>query len=161
MFQRRDTVHTQGERGILGDEDLAELRSALEHLRAGMADLKARVDSQFTTIAAHAEIAREQAEFARAEARADLGRTRDTLIELVETVRFEAGGHHVPGSPPGPSQEATTERLERLEHTVTALAGTVERCFRRQNELADTMAAFLDTVTAELRGEPVTGLSLS
>lgn len=160
VFQRRETNHTQGERGILGDEELARLLTTIEQLRSSVADLKSRVDSQFTTIAAHAEIAREQAEFARAEARADLERTRDTLIELVEQVRFEAGDRSVAVTSPGPSQAVATERVERLEHTVTALASTVERCFVRQNELADTMTAFLDTITDEARGEPVAGLSL-
>lgn len=161
MFHRRETHHTLGEQGILGDEAAAELLTTVEQLRTEMAELKARVDSQFTTIAAHAEIARQQTEFARDEARADLERSRDTLIGLIEQVRNTDTEHHVPGNPPGPSGETTNERIGQVEQRIDELTTTVERCFARQNELADTMAAFLDTVLAEQRGEPVTGLSMT
>ena len=161
MFHRRETQHTLGERGILGDEAVAELLTTVEQLRTEVADLKARVDSQFTTIAAHAEIARQQAEFARDEARSDLERSRETLIGLIEQVRSTGSDMHVPGTAPGPSTKATTERVGETERRIDELTTTVERCFERQNELADTMAAFLDTVMAEQRGEPVAGLSLS
>lgn len=161
MFHRRETQHTLGERGILGDEAVAELLTTVEQLRTEVADLKARVDSQFTTIAAHAEIARQQAEFARDEARSDLERSRETLIGLIEQVRSGGPDVHVPGTPPGPSTETTTERVGETERRIDELTTTVERCFARQNELADTMAAFLDTVLAEQRGEPVAGLTLS
>ncbi len=161
MFHRRETQHTLGEQGILGDEAVAELLTTLEQLRAEVTDLKARVDSQFTTIAAHAEIARQQAEFARQEARADLDRSRETLIGLIEQVRTPEPDLHVPGTPPGPSSNTTRERVGEIERRIDELTTTVERCFGRQNELADTMAAFLDTVLAEQRGEPVAGLSMT
>ncbi len=161
MFHRRETHHTLGERGILGDEAVAELLTTVEQLRTEMSELKARVDSQFTTIAAHAEIARQQTEFARDEARSDLERSRETLIGLIEQVRNPDPDHHVPGNPPGPSTELANERVGTVERRIDELTTTVERCFARQNELADTMAAFLDTVMAEQRGEPVSGLSLS
>jgi type I site-specific restriction endonuclease len=160
MFHRRETQHTLGERGILGDEAAAELLTTVEQLRTEVSDLKARVDSQFTTIAAHAEIARQQAEFARDEARSDLERTRETLIGLIEQVRTPDPDLHVAGTAPGASTEATTERVGQVERRIDDLTTTVERCFARQNELADTMAAFLDTVLAEQRGEPVAGLSM-
>lgn len=160
MFHRRETHHTLGEQGILGDEAVAELLTTVEQLRAEVSDLKARVDSQFTTIAAHAEIARQQAEFARQEARADLERSRETLIGLIEQVRSPGPDVHVPGTPPDPSADTTRERVGDVERRIDELTTTVERCFGRQNELADTMAAFLDTVMAEQRGEPVAGLSM-
>lgn len=159
MFNRREAQHTLGERGILGDEGVAALLSTIEQLRTEVAELRDRVDSQFTTIAAHAEIARQQAEFARGEARADLGRSRDTLIGLIEQVRSERHEHR-PGAAPGPSATATNDRIAAVEQQVTQLTHTLDRCFARQNELADTMTAFLDTVLAEQRGEPVAGLSL-
>jgi hypothetical protein len=40
------------------------------------------------------------------------------------------------------------------------VAGAVDRCFDRQRELADTMAALLDTVLSD-RTTPVTGLALA
>ena len=161
MFHRREMQHTLGELGILGAEAIADLLTTVEQLRAEVVDLKARVDSQLTTIAAHAEIARKQAEFVRREARADLERSRETLIGLIEQVRSPSPELHVPGTPPGPSADTPPERVGEVERRIDELNSTVERCFNRQNELADTMAAFLDTVMAEQRGEPVAGLSLS
>ena len=159
VFNRRETHHTLGERGILGDEAVAELLSTIDQLRTEVGELRDRVDSQFTTIAAHAEIARQQAEFARGEARADLDRSRDTLIGLIEQVRSERH-EHAAGSAPGTSATATNDRVDAIEQQVTQLTRTIDRCFARQNELADTMTAFLDTVLAEQRGEPVAGLSM-
>ena len=163
MFDRQKNRRTLGDHDIFGDEDAAQIRQELDDLRAEVRDLTLQLHAQFTTIAAHAEIAREQAELARAEARADLERTRETLIELIETVRVEAanaGAYHVPGARPGMSAEVTAERIAAVEEALAASEATVERCFSRQNELADTMAAFIDTVIAERRGEPVAGLSL-
>ena len=161
MGKRAKIDRTLGEHAIFGDEEASQLRSDLDSLRSELAELSGRVHAQFTTISAHAEIAREQSEVAREEARADLDRTRATLIELIETARAEAHDHHVAGAAPGPSSQAYVERFERLEHQLTVLKETVERCFERQNELADTMTAFLDTMLAADRGEPVTGLALS
>lgn len=160
MLGRDRTARTLGEHAIFGDEEAAQLRAELDDLRASVTDLAARVHSQFTTIAAHAEIAREQAEFARAEARADLDRTRDMLIGLIEQARADRPGHHVPGTAPGPSIAAQAERFEELDRRLAQLAAAVDTCFERQRELADTMAAMIDTVFAGQRGEPVTGLSL-
>lgn len=164
MFDRVKTSRTLGEHGIFGDEEAAALRRDLDEMRADVRSLGDRLHAQFTTIAAHAEIARQQTELARAEARADLERTRETLIGLIETVRAEvadAGGYHVPGSRPGPSVDAAIERVTAVETAMSSVQATVERCFARQNELADTMAAFVDTMLAERRGEPVAGLSLA
>lgn len=161
MVGRKKSARTLGEHGIFGDEEAAQLRAELDELRTGLVELAERVHAQFTTIAAHAEIARQQTEFAREEARADLDRTRDSMIELIEAVRAEATGQHVPGTPPGPSTAAQSERFEAIERRLDHLAADLERCFARQVELADTMAAFLDTVLAQQRGEPVAGLSIA
>jgi hypothetical protein len=161
VFSRRETHRTLGEREIFGDEVVAELLTEIEQLRSAVTDIRHRVDAQLTTTAAHAEISRQQIELARNESRADLDRTRETLIGLIEQVRAERGEFHVAGSAPGVSPSAVEERLDTFEIQIAGLASTVERCLARQNELADTMAAFLDTVLAEQRGEPVAGLSLS
>ena len=164
MRKRRNTSRTLGEHEIFGDEQAAALRSDLDELRTAVADLSGRLHAQFTTIAAHAEIAREQANFARQEARADLDRTRDTLIGLIEQLRAENSGgdtHHVTGTAPGPSIEAQGERIAAAEVQLEQVSETVDACLARQRELADMVAAFLDTMLAEQRGEPVAGLHLT
>lgn len=157
VVKRTKTAHTQGEHGIFGDEEAAKLRLDLDELRTQVSGLMVQVHSQFTTIAAHAEIARQQAEFARKEARADLDRTRDMLIGLIEQVR---ASHRAPGTPPGPAIDGLNERLGEIERQFQSLTASAEQSFNRQRELADTMAALLDNVLAERRGEPVAGLAL-
>jgi hypothetical protein len=163
MVGRKNSSRELGEHSIFGDEQAAQLRLELDELRSAVSDLSARLHAQFTTIAAHAEIAREQAEFARAEARADLDRTRGTLIELIEQVREQIvePGHHVRGAAPGPSFAAQSERLAEMETRLDGVSTTVDTCFDRQRELADMVAAVLDTVLAEPQGHAVDGLALT
>jgi hypothetical protein len=163
MGARRKSGRTLGEHGIFGDEEAAKLRADVTELRDLVANLTERVHAQFTTISAHAEIARTQFEFAREEAHAELERTRELLIELVERARFELSGDsglHVPGSAPGASIAVQAQRLSDVEAGVAGVAAGLDRCFQRQQILADTMEALLDTVMTERRGEPVAGLSL-
>ena len=164
MGGRRKRTRALGEHGIFGDEEAATLRSDLTELREMMANLTERVHAQFTTISAHAEIAREQFEFARQEAYAELERTREMLIDLIERVRFELSNdsdRHLAGSVPGASTIVQAQRVSDLEARFDEAQTGLERCFQRQSVLADTMEALLDTVMSERRGrEPVVGLTL-
>lgn len=163
MRLRRNQADTLVEHSIFGDEQAAELRADLDDLRAAVGELSGRLHAQFTTIAAHAEIARQQADFARQEARADLDRNRETLIALIEQLRAETTREHVhvAGTAPGASSETRLERVEAVETRLDQLGQRIDTCFDQQRELADMVAAFLDTVLAERRGEPITGLRLT
>ena len=162
MGGRRKRGRTLGEHAIFGDEEAARLRSDLTELRDLVANLTERVHAQFTTISAHAEIAREQFEFARQEAHAELERTREMLIDLIELARSELsnGSLHLTGSAPGASIVVQAQRVSDLESRFDEAQQGLERCFQRQQILADTMEALVDTVMSERRGEPVAGLTL-
>lgn len=157
---RKKSANSAYELNLFGDEEAAVIRAELTQLRALVGELTAQVNSQFTTIAAHAEIARQQADFIREEAQANLDRTRDTLIGLLDQVR---GGTRAPAggawAPPGPSAIATAERVEVMETRLAHALDTVEFCFKRQQDLAATMEALLDTVIYEHRNEPVLRLA--
>ena len=167
MLGRGKGARTLGEHQIFGDEEAAQMAASIEELKAQVADLNARVHSQFTTIAAHAEIARQQAEFVREEARADLDRTRDTIIGLVEQVRADAVAVVTPGdaadatwpAPDGPAPlpapAVADPRVEAIERQLESIGAAVERCFERQRELANTMEAMLDTVLAVQMQQPM------
>ncbi len=133
------------------------MRADLDQLATAVTDLAGQLHAQFTTIAAHAEIAREQSEFARDEARADLERTRDSLIELVEQARRT----HRSYPPPTVSGAGASDRPRRdpLEERVDRLAEQIDDLARRQRELTDMMAAMLDTVVSG--ADPVAGLTLA
>ena len=83
---------TIGEESILGDVQAAELRTSVELLAGQVAALEEQMRSQFTSVATYAAIAQEQCDFVRNEARADLERTRNTLIQLIEQLRAEVSG---------------------------------------------------------------------
>jgi len=163
MRGRRKSGRTLGEHTIFGDEEASKVRSDITELRDLVANLTERVHAQFTTISAHAEIARQQFDFARDEARAELERTREMLIDLIERARFEMSNDapvHMSGSASGASVVVQAQRVSDLEARFDEAANGLERCFQRQQILADTMEALLDTVMSERRGERVTGLSL-
>ena len=155
--------------GIMGDEQAADIQSALAQLHLKVTALEEQMRSQYTSVAAYASIAHDQVEFTRDEARADLDRTRQTLIELVERVRHEAGAAaplRAPGTPPGPlpppiatalvkaPAPALATRLGELEQAIT-------QCFDRQRELAETMAVVLDIVTAARADAPISSLAFT
>jgi hypothetical protein len=163
MGGRRKRARTLGEHGIFGDEEAARLRSDVTELHELVANLTERVHAQFTTISAHAEIARQQFEFARDEAHAELERTREMLIDLIEQVRYEMSNGpatRIAGSAPGASVVVQAQRVSDLEARFDEAERGIERCFQRQSVLADTMEALVDTVMSERRGEPVAGLTL-
>ena len=161
MARWSKTTPTLGEREIFGDEAVAAMRAELDQLAANVSDLAGQLHAQFTTIAAHAEIAREQSEFVREEARADLERTRATLIELIEQMRG-ATSSHLPPPAPSTLAERQNTRIDTVEQTVGDLATAVDDIRGRQNELAEMMAAVLDSiVAADRRDAPVSDLSLA
>lgn len=145
------------EREIFGDEEFAAMRVELDQLGTLVAELNSQLHAQFTTIAAHAEIAREQSDFAREEARADLERTRAMLIDLIEQARRRS----VSSYPPPAAPAASDERIAALEDSMAALGRTVADCARRQHELTDMMTALVDNVLAADHDTPVAGLSLA
>lgn len=170
MLGRGKSARTLGEHQIFGDEEAAQMAADIAELKTQIADLNARVHSQFTTIAAHAEIARQQAEFVREEARADLDRSRDTVIGLVEQVRagvveLASGSAPTPmsawpapgGCDPLPLPVAHDSRLDAIDRRLETIGSAVERCFDRQRELANTMEALLDTVLAVQMQHPKLG----
>jgi hypothetical protein len=164
MQRRNRNASTLGEQAILGDEQAAALRTEVAELSETVAEIGRRVHAQFTTIAAHAEIARQQIEHVRDEAHSDIDRTRELLITLIEQIRCEANHpsrYHAAGTAPGPSVTAYGERLMAVESRVNDTLSALDNCFNRQRVLADTMEALIDTVMAERRGEPVAGLALT
>ena len=151
--------------GILGDETGAATQASLAQLHLKVAALEEQMRSQFTAVAAYASIAQEQVEFTRNEARADLDRTRQTLIELVEQVRHEAGTVpriRVPGAPPGPlAPPIVTAPSPSLAARLGELEQAIMQCFDRQRELAETVAAVLDIVSATPTDAPINGLAFT
>ncbi len=169
MFRRKqqsDAVNAESAiMGILGDEEGAAIKASLAQLQLKVAALEDQMRSQYTSLAAYASIAQEQIEFTRNEARADLDRTRQTLIELVEQVRQEASAApriRVPGAPPGPlAPPIVTAPSPALAARLGEFEQAIMQCFDRQRELAETLAAVLDIVSAPAVDAPISGLAFT
>lgn len=158
---RSKTANKQGEHAIFGDEEAAALHAEVAALRDLVTELADRVHAQFTTISAHAEIARQQVEFTRDEARADLERTRELMIDLIDQTRRELTPARSGTAFPAPSSAPVAgTRIDVIEERLESIAVSLDRCFDRQRELADTMAALLDTVLG-VSSEPVRGLAIA
>ena len=133
-----------GEHAIFGDEEAAEMRAQLAAVVGRVDELNERVNAQFTSISAHAEISREQMSEVREEARADMERSREMLLGLIDRLRDEREDGFVDGP-----TERSDERLDGIEQQVAALAETLERCEQRQRHIAETMSNFIDTMMAQ------------
>jgi len=169
--RRKKSLPELGEHQIFGDEAAAQVHAELAELRSLVDDLNARVNAQFTSIAAHAEISQHEVQLARDEARADMERSRDTLIGLLDQLRHDvlpaASGGEAPGPAPDlpaplpPSTvttidgQAISERFDAVESAVGELADTLDRSLARQRHLADTMSAFIDTMLAQQAADPI------
>jgi predicted amino acid-binding ACT domain protein len=155
--------------GIMGDERAADIQSSLAQLQLKVTALEEQMRSQYTSVAAYASIAHEQVEFTRDEARADLDRTRQTLLDLVEQVRREASPApriRTPGTPPGPlappvAAHPMTAPGPPLATRLGELEQAITQCFDRQRELAETMAAVLDIVTGARADAPISSLAFT
>jgi hypothetical protein len=167
MFRRTQQPHDPNTEsavyGILGDEAGAATHAELAQLHLKVAALEEQMRSQFTSVATYAAIASEQVDFARSEARADLDRTRDTLVGLMEQLRSEVlhprAARALPGPTGVPLPTTTADHDGRVLQRLADVEQAVQRLFDRQRELAETVAAVFDTLTASPE-QPVRGLAL-
>ena len=93
-------LDTEAADGFFGDEEAAASEALLLETHDRVKQVELQINSQFTSMAAYAQIAQEQVELARAESRAETERTERRLLELVErerSDRVEALSGQVPG----------------------------------------------------------------
>ena len=74
---------------FFGDEAAAAEAAEIDALRERVVQVESQINSQFTSLATYAQIAQEQVELARAEARAATERSEKRVIELVERERAD------------------------------------------------------------------------
>ena len=91
MFGKTKDVIDDEYAGIFGDEEAADTDAQLDQLRDRVQHVESQMHSQFTSMAAYAQIAQEQVELARAESRAEAERTEGRLTQLIEVERLPNG----------------------------------------------------------------------
>ncbi len=138
--------------GFFGDEDAAASEALLIDVQRRVQQVEAQINSQFTSLAAYAQIAQEQVELARAESRAETERTERRLIDLVErerTDRIEALTGHSPAAG-GWTAPDTAARLDALDRAVVEIREGLADCLSRQKALADAITALFEPKLATL-----------
>lgn len=166
MFGKTRELSDERSDGFFGDEEAAESEALLADVRTRVEQVEAQIHSQFTSMAAYAQIAQEQVELARAESRAETERTERRLLELVERERADrtsALAEHTPTGA-GWSDPAIERRLDQLEEAVAAIRHGLDDCLARQKALADAITALFEpklaTSPLPASGGPIPDLSL-
>ena len=134
-----DTLDTSALDGFFGDEAAAEKTVEIHDLRGRVEQVESQITSQFTSLATYAQIAQEQVELARSEARAATERSEQRLTSLIERERADritaSTGFAPEGSPD------LTSRLDALEHSVAHIHKGLDDCRQQQKDLARAITA--------------------
>jgi hypothetical protein len=126
---------------FFGDEEAAEEAVQVADLYERVEQVESQVNSQFTSLAAYAQIAQEQIELARSEATANSERAENRLTSLIErerTDRVLAGSGRVADLAP-----EVTARLDVLEASIAEIKQGLAECIERQRALADAITTLL------------------
>ncbi|MEO1059246.1 MAG: hypothetical protein AAFY28_20260 [Actinomycetota bacterium] len=124
---------------ILGDEQAAEESARVDALRDRVEQVESQMASQFTSLAAYAQIAQEQVELVRSEAKANGEQTEHRLTTLIERERNDRIAS-VTGDVPDSAPDVL-RRVESMERTVAKIARGLEDCLDRQLQLAEAISA--------------------
>lgn len=118
---------------FFGDEGALAETVRVDHLHQRVTQVEQQISSQFTSLAAYAQIAQEQVELVRAEARHTSERSEQRVIGLIERERADrlesgAGG--------GTDVSA---RLDALDAQVSEIREGLQQCLSNQKALADAI----------------------
>jgi hypothetical protein len=139
--------------GFFGDEAAAEAIVELHELQTRVEHVESQIASQFTSLATYAQIAQEQVEIARAEAKAHVERSEQRLTSLIERERAD----RLSGADPVPARGAVHEdfsRLDLLEGAVSELRAGLDECIKRQRALADAITTMFEWLSSPRPGLP-------
>ncbi len=117
---------------FFGDEAAAAEAERVEELRRRVESVEQQISSQFTSMAAYAQIAQEQIELVRSEAHHATERSERRVTGLIERERADRLGDDATGRP-------VAERLDELEAQVTDIRASLQQCLTNQKALADAI----------------------
>jgi len=126
--------------------------AAAADVRERLAMVEEQLRSQFTSMAAYAQISQQAIDTARAESRADLDREKAMLISLVERLRGEVtpamGTPITPAAPVSTVATATDvtamARIAMLEDRFEQLSRQFAQTLRYQEDLANSIALMFE-----------------
>ena len=138
-----DTLDSGTIDAFFGDEAAAETIVEVHELQFRVQQVESQITSQFTSLATYAQIAQEQVELARSEAKAATERSEQRLTSLVERERNDRISSFTGEAPAGSAPDVTA-RLDALEHSVAQIRKGLDECLHRQKALADAIATMFE-----------------
>jgi hypothetical protein len=141
MFGKTKDVIDDEFRDFFGDEAATDHSTQLDTLRDRVQQAEQQIHSQFTSMAAYAQIAQEQIELARAESKSETVRTESRLTALIERERTDRLA--VTGDAPSVPSDIDT-RLTTLEEAVEVIKVGINDCLSRQKALADAITTLFE-----------------
>lgn len=149
MFGKAKDIFDANEPGpttdnFFGDEAAADHSTQLDTLRDRLQQAERQIHSQFTSMAAYAQIAQEQIELARAESKSENVQAESRLTQLIERERSDRMSATSDAPSSGGMSTDIDARLNSLEETVEVIKIGVSDCLVRQKALADAITALFE-----------------
>jgi hypothetical protein len=141
-----DILDTSAFDEFFGDESAAENSVEIHDLRDRVRQVEAQISSQFTSLATYAQIAQEQVELARSEAKAATERSEQRLTSLIERERADRISSYTGEAPAGHGAVAPefSDRLDALEQSVAEIRTGLDRCIEQQQALAHAITSMFE-----------------
>jgi DNA repair exonuclease SbcCD ATPase subunit len=147
-----DTLDSSAIDEFFGDEAAAENTVEIHDLRDRVEQVESQINSQFTSLATYAQIAQEQVELARAEARAATERSEQRVTSLIERERADRITSFTGKAPEGSPD--ITSRLDALEQSVARIQKGLDESRQQQKDLATAITAMFDRLAATTFAAP-------
>ncbi len=114
--------------------------------RNRLVKLEQQVMSQYTSMAAYATIAKQDAEAVKREARADLDRSQATVIGLLEKLRNEVNARldRLEKRSGGDLTVDDVTRLARVENDLASVTAALQQCLKENQELRAEIAVVVE-----------------
>ena len=141
-----DTLDSSAIDGFFGDEAATAKAVEVDELQHRVEQVEAQISSQFTSLATYAQIAQEQVELARSEAKAATERSEQRVMSLIERERADRISSFTGQAPAGSAPDVAA-RLDAVEHSVAQLRKGLEECLERQKSLADAITLMFERFT--------------
>jgi hypothetical protein len=118
---------------FFGDETAVAEAVRVDHLHQRVTQIEQQISSQFTSLAAYAQIAQEQVELVRSEAQHVSERSQQRVVGLIERERSDRIGAATGGG------IDVTPRLDALDAQVAEIRDGLQQCLSNQKALADAI----------------------
>jgi len=142
-----DTLDSSAIDEFFGDEAAAANAVEVHELQHRVEQVEAQISSQFTSLATYAQIAQEQIELARSEARAATERSEQRVMSLVERERADRITAFTGQAPAGSAPDVSA-RIDAVEHSVAQIRKGLDECLQRQKSLAESITLMFERLAA-------------